>query len=136
VAEPLQHPLQTLEVPRARRDERGAGARALRSHAAGRSIGCTHRRWLARCVRWIETTTQEAAVFTHLGPEPLQGLLSRKDVRENRYLFCSEYERCLDAALKNAWVSWTCGRCVRFMALRQHEAAAKRRTLPSIRTTH
>jgi hypothetical protein len=81
-------------------------------------------------------TTQEAAVFTHLGPEPLQGLLSRRDVTENRCLFCSEYERCLDAALKNAWVSWTCSRCVRFMALRHHEAAAEGRRVPSVRTAH
>lgn len=75
-------------------------------------------------------------MFTHLGPEPLRGLLSRLEVTANRSLFCSEYERCLDAALGNGWVSWTCARCVRFRALRRHEAATPARTLPPVRATH
>lgn len=75
-------------------------------------------------------------MFTHLGPEPLEGLLSRREVADHRYLFCSDYERCLDAALENAWVSWSCARCVRFTALRQHEAAAQARTPGPPRTTH
>jgi hypothetical protein len=63
-------------------------------------------------------------MFTHVGPEPLTELLSRRDVSDHRSLFCAEYERCLDAALDNGWVSWTCARCVRFRALRLHDVAA------------
>jgi hypothetical protein len=63
-------------------------------------------------------------VFAQLGPEPLRMLLSRRDVAEHRNLFCRSYDRCLDKALECGWVSWTCVHCVRFVALRRHEAAA------------
>lgn len=63
-------------------------------------------------------------MFAQVGPEPLKKLLSRRRVAKNRHLFCSNYERCLNVALKSAWVSWTCAHCDRFTALRQYEAAA------------
>jgi hypothetical protein len=80
--------------------------------------------WPARCVQPKEESEEETAVFAQVGPEPLKELLSRRHVTKNRNLFCSRYERCLNEALRNGWVSWTCAHCVRFTALRQHEAVA------------
>ncbi len=53
-------------------------------------------------------------MFAHLGPEPLERLLSRRQVADNRDVFCNRYERCLDVALERGWVSWTCAHCLRF----------------------
>jgi hypothetical protein len=34
-------------------------------------------------------------------------------IEQHRNLFCGHYETCLDEAVNNRWISWTCGRCVR-----------------------
>ena len=66
-------------------------------------------------------------MFAHVGPEPLQNLLSRRKVPRNRNLFCPRYEACLDEAMARGWVSFTCARCARFEVLRRHEALAVER---------
>ena len=57
-------------------------------------------------------------MLAHLGPEPLKRLLTKRQVADNRELFCDRYEQCLEEALDERWVSWTCAHCRRFMALR------------------
>jgi hypothetical protein len=50
---------------------------------------------------------------TVAGPNPtaLPSLVSEEDVGEQRSLFCTEYDDCLDLAIRQRWSSWTCMRC-------------------------
>ncbi len=52
-------------------------------------------------------------------PTALRCLVSDEDVDVHRSVCCTEYDRCLDAALRNAWRSWSCARCKRFVVTRR-----------------
>jgi hypothetical protein len=61
-------------------------------------------------------------------PTMLNTLIKDHAVDEHRNLFCPQYARCLDTALRQGWDSWTCANC-RLFTLRHdliQEAAASR----------
>jgi len=48
-------------------------------------------------------------------PSELQKLLDPDShIEQHRNLFCGHYETCLDEAVNNRWISWTCGCCALF----------------------
>ncbi|HSN91608.1 MAG TPA: hypothetical protein VLS93_10295 [Anaeromyxobacteraceae bacterium] len=57
-------------------------------------------------------------------PTPLPSLVKPEDVEKHRSLSCAGYDDCLDAVLRKAWRSWTCGRCRLFLLERDWRAAA------------
>jgi hypothetical protein len=49
-----------------------------------------------------------------LKPEPTEldsCLRSERDILKHRRLYCSHYEKCLDASVENGWQSFTCTQC-------------------------
>ncbi|HEY6005282.1 MAG TPA: hypothetical protein VIV57_20545 [Anaeromyxobacter sp.] len=56
-------------------------------------------------------------------PTALRSAVKEEDVDKHRNVCCAEYDGCLDAALRNAWRSWSCGRCRLFPFARQSRAA-------------
>lgn len=44
-------------------------------------------------------------------PTALRSAVKQEDVDKHRNVCCAEYDGCLDAALRNAWRSWSCGSC-------------------------
>ncbi len=67
-------------------------------------------------------------MFTEPRPTMLAALIKENAVDEHRNLYCPQYARCLDAALRQDWDSWTCANC-RLFTLRHDlvkEAAAAR----------
>lgn len=65
-------------------------------------------------------------------PTALRSLVKHEEVEKHRSLCCAEYDGCLETALREAWRSWTCGRCSLFSlerdcraALIAHEAALR-----------
>ena len=52
-------------------------------------------------------------------PTALRSLVKQEAVDLHRNVCCTEYDDCLDAALRNAWRSWSCARCRRFAMARQ-----------------
>lgn len=47
----------------------------------------------------------------YAGPSPLGALLNADEVPRRRSLSCPEYDRCLDAAFRRGWRSWSCQGC-------------------------
>jgi hypothetical protein len=43
-----------------------------------------------------------------------------RDVDEHRNLYCSHYDGCLDLAVQNDWLGWSCLQCG-LMAVRPNE---------------
>lgn len=56
-------------------------------------------------------------------PTALRSLVKPEEVERHRSLSCASYDGCLDAVLRNAWRSWTCGRCRLFVHGRSCRAA-------------
>ncbi len=56
-------------------------------------------------------------------PTALPYLVKHEEVEKHRSLSCVEYDGCLDAVLRHAWRSWTCGRCKLFLRTRDCRAA-------------
>jgi hypothetical protein len=46
-----------------------------------------------------------------------------RGVEGHRNLFCGNYDACLDEAVKRAWNSWTCTRCIQFAVQPQIESS-------------
>jgi len=44
-------------------------------------------------------------------PTRLKRLIELDAVDAQRHVFCDQYERCLDSAIKRSWPSWTCKSC-------------------------
>ncbi len=47
-------------------------------------------------------------------PTALRQLVKQDEVDAHRCVTCSEYDGCLDSALRRRWRSWSCGQCGRF----------------------
>lgn len=59
-------------------------------------------------------------------PTALRHLVKQDEVDDHRCVTCTEYDECLDAALRLSWRSWSCGQCGLFIqarALRAIESA-------------
>jgi hypothetical protein len=56
-------------------------------------------------------------------PTALRAPVKEEDVEKHRNVCCAEYDGCLDAALRSAWRSWSCGRCALFPLAREARAA-------------
>jgi hypothetical protein len=56
-------------------------------------------------------------------PTALRSLVKHDDVERHRSLSCGEYDGCLEAVLRRAWRSWTCGRCPLFRLTQDWRAA-------------
>ncbi len=56
-------------------------------------------------------------------PTALRHLVKQEEVDEHRCVSCSEYDDCLDAALRHSWRSWSCGKCGLFHRARALHAA-------------
>jgi hypothetical protein len=52
-------------------------------------------------------------------PTALRTLVNDEDVDAHRSVRCTEYDQCLDAALRNSWRSWSCAQCKRFVTTRR-----------------
>ncbi len=57
---------------------------------------------------------------TVMSPNPtaLRSLVKDEEVDKHRSVSCSEYDECLDAALRKSWRSWSCARCKLFRITR------------------
>jgi hypothetical protein len=60
-------------------------------------------------------------------PTALRAAVKQEDVDKHRNVCCAEYDGCLDAALRHAWRSWSCGRCRRFLYARESRVAESAR---------
>ena len=65
-------------------------------------------------------------------PTGLAVLLEPETVERHRNVLCAEYDQCLDEALRQRWLSWSCEHCPMFaqdrlsQAMRVgHEAASR-----------
>ncbi len=56
-------------------------------------------------------------------PTALRHLVKQEEVDEHRCVLCTEYDGCLDAALRQSWRSWSCGKCGLFQRARELQAA-------------
>ena len=56
-------------------------------------------------------------------PTALRSLVKPEDVEKHRSLSCARYDGCLETVLRNAWRSWSCGRCRLFVLDRDWRAA-------------
>ncbi|HET8541120.1 MAG TPA: hypothetical protein VFL83_14695 [Anaeromyxobacter sp.] len=56
-------------------------------------------------------------------PTALRHLVKQEEVDEHRCVSCTEYDDCLDAALRQSWRSWSCGQCALFRRAREQRAA-------------
>jgi hypothetical protein len=52
------------------------------------------------------------------GPAERTAPCPLRDVERVRSLWCPAYDRCLDAAFRRGWQSWTCERCTLFPCAR------------------
>jgi len=57
-------------------------------------------------------------VLAERHPTRLNALIDDDGVDANRNLSCSDYDACLDEAMRQRWRSWTCARCPAFAAHR------------------
>jgi hypothetical protein len=65
-------------------------------------------------------------------PTALRSCVKEEDVDRHRSVRCSEYDECLDAALRNSWRSWSCARCTRFVPRAQHAWGAQAAQAPAL----
>jgi hypothetical protein len=56
-------------------------------------------------------------------PTALRSPVKEQDVDRHRNVCCAAYDDCLDAALRRAWRSWSCGQCRLFAFARAARAA-------------
>jgi len=49
-----------------------------------------------------------------IGPEKLSSCLTLNQVPKHRHFGCSSYQKCLDYAAEEKWVSFSCRSCERF----------------------
>ena len=57
-------------------------------------------------------------------PTAQRSCVKEEEVDLHRSIGCSQYEDCLDAALRKSWRSWSCARCTRFAGAREQGACA------------
>ncbi|MGQ0506477.1 MAG: hypothetical protein ACT4TC_14285 [Myxococcaceae bacterium] len=54
-------------------------------------------------------------MMTQPFPTPVTGPFgAERTVEEHRNLYCSSYDRCLDHAVKEGWLGWSCTKCKAF----------------------
>jgi hypothetical protein len=65
------------------------------------------------------------SLATVMSPNPtaLRAAVKEEDVDKHRNVCCAEYDGCLDAALRQSWRSWSCGRCRLFLYTRESRLA-------------